>query len=537
MSQSISATNGEATHDASLLRTIHASLTEGTSDREPSAILAELASRFEVRSAGFSLPDATWPLYVGGPTSPTYIGWAEDPAVLQHLRCDSRPTAHSDGDGSWLLAPVWCGADVGGVLWLLADRERKWTAEEESALSVVAAMLASLGGKPWRTAFEKSALDQRLEYASNLAGKLGHGFGNYLTGILGFTELSISEVSPQTTLHTYLQEVWQSATQGAQWVHLLQLFSRKLAINPQPTPLSPIVHEEGTRLKAVWNQVLSFATDVPGDLPPASIDPDSLRKMLAHLLDNACESIRQAPGSVRLSARVRDLTAAECLEVVGACQPGSYLEISIQDNGVGLTDEQRQKLFHEVFFSTKPRHRGMGLAVVYSLLKAYRGGIRHRQAEPRGTLVQIYLPRHRQSETPRELPLAGARILIVDTDPAVRDMVSRLFDENGAKAVACGNPQDAIKAYTQPGTGFHLVLAEVLMPGMNGYDLAHRILERDPLANFMFVTDKPSMHGLANQDLARKYDLVRKPFDSSQLLQAIRGSLRRGLRPVSGRAQ
>jgi signal transduction histidine kinase len=536
MSQATTATNGDATHEASLLRTLEGWLADGAFNQDPSVILAELARRFDARSAGFSLPEAVWPLYVSSPEAPSYIGWAEEPSMVQHLRCECRPTAQADADGSWLLAPVWCGADVGGVLWLLADRERKWTRAEETALSVVSATLASLGGKPWRQAFEKGALDQRLEYAANLAGKLGHGFGNYLTGILGFTELSINEVSPQTTLHTYLQEVWQSATHGAQWVHLLQLFSRKLAIHPQPTPLAPIVHEEAARLKAVWNQVLSFTTDIPADLPAPSIDPDSLRKMLAHLLDNACESIRQAPGSVRLSARVRDLAAAECLDVVGACQPGAYLEISIQDNGIGLTDEQRHKLFREVFFSTKPRHRGMGLAVVYALLKAYRGGIRHRQAEPRGTLTQIYLPRHRQTEAPRELPLAKARILIVDTDPAVRETVSRLFEENGAKTVACGNPHDALKAYTQAGSVFHLVLAEVLMPGMNGYDLAHRILERDPLANFMFVTDKPSMHGLANQDLARKYDLVRKPFDSTQLLQAIRGSLRRGLRPVAGRA-
>ncbi|MBX9677646.1 MAG: response regulator [Gemmataceae bacterium] len=536
MNPSTAETNGATTREASFFRRIEAWLAQGAFESEPTPILADLAGCFDAQAAGFSLPDAAWPLYVGGNSAPSSIGWAEEPAFVRQIRCECRPAVHADATGAWLLAPVSCGVEVGGVLWLLADAERKWTPSETAAFSVVAATLASLGGKPWRRAFEKGALDQRLEYAASLAGKLGHGFGNFLTGILGFTELSLNEVSAQTTLHTYLQEVWQSATQGAQWVHLLQLFSRKLAINPQPTPLGPIVHEEAARLKAVWNQVLSFTTDIPADLPAPTIDPDSLRKLLAHLLDNACESIRQAPGSVRLSARIKDLAAAECLDLIGACRPGQHLEIAIQDNGIGLSDDQRRKLFHEVFFSTKPRHRGMGVAVVYSLLKAYQGGIRYLQGEPRGTLAQIYLPRHRQTETPRELPLAGARILIVDTDPAVRDSVSRLFEANGAKTTACGNPHDALKAYTQPAAGFHLVLAEVLMPGMNGYDLAHRILERDPLANFMFVTDKPSMHGLANQDLARKYDLVRKPFDPPQLLQVIRGSLRRGLRPIAGRA-
>lgn len=511
-------------------------LCDGRLAGEPSAILLELAERFDAACAGFSLLPESWPTFLGSRDAarfPARIGWADEPEFVEQLRAASQPLPRVDAQGSWLCSPCWCGPGIVGVVWLWSDAPRAWPQATHIELGFVAPLLLHRGSPTWRKAVEKAALDHRLEYAAALSGKLGHGFGNYLTGILGFSELSISEAAPQSTLYKYLQEVWQSATQGAQWVHLLQLFSRKLATNPLPTSLSSIVLEEAARLRSVWSQVLTFAIDVPPDLPPAAIDPDSLRKMLAHLLDNSCEAIRQAPGMVRLSARPRELSAADCLELFGGCRPGSYVEVTIQDNGVGLTPDQHGKLFHEVFFSTKPRHRGMGLAVVYSLLRAYRGGIRFRAAEPRGVVAQMYLPRHAQSEPTPELPPAGARIMVVDTDPPVREAVVRLLEQAGAKVQAFGNPHDAFRVYFQAGSVFHLVLAEVLMPGMNGYDLAQRILERDPLANFLFVTDKPSMHGLAHQDLVRKFDLVRKPFDPPQLLQTIRGALRRGLRNVT----
>src|SRR5262249_17968567 len=147
----------------------------------------------------------------------------------------------------------------------------------------------------------------------------------------------------------------------------LQVFSQRTPHQIGTTWLSPFLKQEANRLRTTWGNQITVLTDVSNDLPCLPIAPGTLRQLLDPLFDNAREAMN-GPGVVAISAGVTELSAGECPGLIGLPAPGRHAEITITDTGCGLSGEVRCRLPGELFFSTKPGHRGLGLAVVYGLL-------------------------------------------------------------------------------------------------------------------------------------------------------------------------
>ena len=306
------------------------------------------------------------------------------------------PTQSADGLSSFLTLAV----EREGLLWVLSVEEainRSWSIEDQAALT-----LAALGvfqfpslqesARRWAHWFDIARTQQRLEDAAVVVGRLAHDFNNVLTSVLGFTELSLAHLSPGGAQRKLMAEVFAAAQQGSQLTNQLSLFStRRTASQDSTTFLSFLLGTEAKRWREAWGNAVTLEVRVPVDLPALAIDADSLRIILDRVADNARAAIA-GTGSITLSARPVDLSLEHCLGLLGKTHPGPYVELTVADSGCGFTPEARRRIFAEPFFSTKPRHRGLGLAAIYGVLMNSAGGIRLGHGVENGTQVHIYLP-------------------------------------------------------------------------------------------------------------------------------------------------
>jgi CheY-like chemotaxis protein len=259
--------------------------------------------------------------------------------------------------------------------------------------------------------------------------------------------------------------------------------------------------------------------------------------VLTALLDNAQEALLGG-GSVSVSARAVDLDEAACRELYGAAQPGPHVEIVIADTGTGLSPEAQRRLFAEPFFTTKPRRRGFGLAVTYGILSAHRGGLRLYPGEERGVVARVVVPAAPAASpaTGEEVVrpserLPGERILVVDDDAEVLHFVRAVLERAGYRVAAAGSGDAALEAYGAAGSDpFRLVLSDVVMPGLNGVELARKLLRKDSQVRVLFMSGHVS-GDLAQPDLVgRAFELLSKPFRTEQLLRAVQNNLEQGSR-------
>ena len=231
-------------------------------------------------------------------------------------------------------------------------------------------------------------LQERLEQSAMVTSRLCHDFGNYLTGIMGFTELGLTQAEPDSIQHRFLSEVLTSAKQGAEWIRRLHHFCRRGAPQVWPSLFSSVV----TQAEAAVDSGMSWVVDVPADLPLLAIDASSLQTILGELAANARE-VMPVNGKLSISARVVQLAETDCHGILGSTRPGPHVEIIVADDGPGFAPEVRSRLFREIFFSTKPRHRGLGLLVVYGTLQRFRGGLTvDLPGQTPGACLRLFVP-------------------------------------------------------------------------------------------------------------------------------------------------
>jgi signal transduction histidine kinase/CheY-like chemotaxis protein len=446
--------------------------------------------------------------------------WHDRPQLPQELSGTATALTSPSAGGAWLLAPVWATPPLEQPWLLWLHRRSAWRDGDLARLAREAALLGGRLAELLPLEIKSAQCTAHLDQTAWIAGRLAHDFGNFLTGILGFTELALGQVVGDSVAHRYLKEVWQSSRQGAQWVHQLQMFGRRAAVNHIPSTAAQVLGELAAHAR---QQQARIHVTLPDGLPSIAIEPDALRNALVPLLDNAREA-SGTEGVVTLSTTARQLDERECLRWLGRPRPGPAVEIAIADAGPGLSHNVRARLFREAFFSGKPRHRGLGLAMTYGIVQAYRGGLRLDDNAPQGVIARVVLPRADAAKPERTRrsgrAASAARILLVDDDAQVIETASTKLSAAGYRVRAVGHPQAALEAYdAEP---FELVISDLCMPGMNGQELARRIEARDPQARFLFISSEASIGG---EFLPRHGAFLAKPFAGQALLDAVRLAL------------
>jgi CheY-like chemotaxis protein len=268
---------------------------------------------------------------------------------------------------------------------------------------------------------------------------------------------------------------------------------------------------------------VSLLWKVDDSLPKLAIEPEALRQALSQLADNAHEAITDR-GVVTLTARAVELSAADCLELLGSPRPGRHLEIAVSDTGCGLPAELRGRPYPEVFFSTKPRHRGLGLAIVQGVMQTFRGGWRFGPHPELGTTARLFVPAL-ATEQPEpaadKAAVKGERILVVDDDPLVLQGVCRILDGAGYHVQGALGAREGLASYQT--ASYRLVLSDVSMPDMDGFQMVRRLVALDPRVNVVFISSLSPDYE-ADQEMLDRFSLLRKPFDSHALLQKVQAA-------------
>lgn len=369
---------------------------------------------------------------------------------------------------------------------------------------------------------------QKMESVGRLAGGVAHDFNNMLGVILGHTEMALKRLNRADPLFAGLQEIGKAASRSADLTRQLLAFARKQTVDPKILDLNETV---GGMIKMLWRLIGEDITLswLPGkDLWPIRIDPSQVDQILANLCVNARDAIAGV-GTITIETETAALDEGYCASHAG-CTPGDYVRLMVSDNGCGMDKNTLAHLF-EPFFTTKEMGKGtgLGLATVYGIIKQNSGIIDIYSEQSKGTTVKIYLPRHTSDTgmTPK-IDEAGpaARgsetILLVEDEPMILEMTTGMLISQGYHVLPAATPGEAIRlARNHPGP-IHLLITDVVMPEMNGRELARIVTSFTPGLNLLFMSGYTANiiagHGVLDEGV----HFLQKPFTLEKLAAKIR---------------
>lgn len=357
------------------------------------------------RACGWKACGFTWPAdgpaavvrtaTPGGLVEPG-VAPAEAAEALRALRAgEATYLAPTAGTGGRVFAPVAPAGRPMGLLWADRPAGHPWNGDDRAYLQLTARTLERAPAVAAATGpvVDPERLLQRLTDASVIAGRMAHDFDNILTGIIGFSDLSVPHLPAGSQVAGFVAEIGKVGQRGIQFTQQLHQLSRSGQVRPAPGAVPAAVAREEVRLRPTMPPGLRVEKDLPATLPTVAMEAGPLQTVLGHLLANAAEAT-PAGGLVAVSARPVELADVDARGYLGKVGVGAHLEISVTDSGPGIKPDVRRRLFAEPFYTTKVRHRGLGLAIAYRILCAHRGGI---QLDPApapgtGTRARVVLP-------------------------------------------------------------------------------------------------------------------------------------------------
>ncbi len=372
---------------------------------------------------------------------------------------------------------------------------------------------------------------QKMESIGRLAGGVAHDFSNMLSVIIGYAELLMAQVGRGGPLQDDLQEILNAAKRSSGITRQLLAFARKQAIVPQTLSLNTTVEEMLKMLRRLLGESITLSWKPGAGLWPIKMDPSQVNQILANLCVNAGDAIN-GHGQVTIETANVVLDGEYCALHAGA-KTGEFLQLTVSDNGCGM-DRQTLKMVFEPFFTTKGlgKGTGLGLSTVYGIVKQNNGFIYIDSELDQGTTVNIYLPQHADAgeltADTDEAPIPagyGETILVVEDERAILRYLSRALGELGYAVFSASSPGEAIKiAEAQPGS-IDLLLTDVIMPELNGWELAKRIQSSQPEASVLFMSGYT--HNVIFEDgpLEDGISFIPKPLAKADLAAKIRAIL------------
>ena len=369
---------------------------------------------------------------------------------------------------------------------------------------------------------------QKMEAVGRLAAGVAHDFNNSLGVILGYTELLMRQAGDAQ--RGKLEQILKATQSASGLTSQLLLFSRSQAVDPKVLSLSALLSEVEKMLRRLIGEDIEL-TILPGaDLGQVKADPGQLEQVVMNLCLNARDAMRDG-GRLRIETANAELDAAFAARHKPMAA-GRYVMLAVSDTGSGIAKDTQSKIF-EPFFTTKERGKGtgLGLAIVYGIVKQAGGYVWVYSEMGRGTTFKIYLPRIDEpavapavEETP--MPSKGwETILLVEDDASLRGLACELLEEHGYRVIEATGPDQAIEIAQRNPETIHLLVTDVVMPGMNGRALAETLVAARPTLRVLYMsgyTDDVIAHSGV---LAPGVLLLEKPFTVLALLGRVRLAL------------
>lgn len=376
--------------------------------------------------------------------------------------------------------------------------------------------------------FSQLLQSQKMESVGRLAGGVAHDFNNMLQAIIGFSDMALMNIEEGSVLHDYIMEIQKAANRSADLTKQLLAFARKQAFMPKILDLNDSI----TGLLKMLGRMLGEEINIvwmPGpELWKVRMDPTQIDQIITNLSVNSRDALK-GNGIITIKTENIELDAIYCMKHAGAI-PGEYVLLSLSDNGCGIDEGLLGKIF-EPFFTTKDvgEGSGLGLATVYGIVKQNNGFINVSSALGKGTTFDVYIPRYEADDYDIEAPgeriaasLGTETVMLVEDEGILLNLGRAILRHHGYRVITAGSPLEALEVAEQYSDPIHLLVTDVVMPEMNGRELADRFVRIKPDAKCLFMsgyaTDLITKRGALDEDS----HFLQKPFSVVEFISKVK---------------
>jgi len=466
-------------------------------------------------------------------SNPEVISAVQEDA--RHYRLTDERTGYRSHD--MVVVPLKRhGGDPIGVIEVINKRMGPVNREDLDMLVVISAIAAaaieqSKAFEVLRVKDVQLQQAQKMEAIGRLAGGVAHDFNNLLTVIRGYSDLIAQAVDQNEEIRAQVDEVLKAADRASRLTSQLLTFSRKQVLELRLVKLDQIVSNVGKLLQRLIGEDIQVITDLQADLVWVKADPTQLDQVLINLAVNARDAMPQGGTLTIKTAAVEldEVFVRSHSEVV----PGRYVSLSLTDTGCGMNKETLLKLF-EPFFTTKEpgKGTGLGLSIVHGIVKQSGGHILVSSEPDLGTTFTVYLPcaeppvgEDLSLDAVRATPCGSETVLLVEDEGQVRTLECGILKARGYNVLTAGHGKDAVRICQEYPGPIHLLVTDLILPHMNGRELARRILPMRASMKVLFVSGYPD-ETIMSAGLARnKVPFLQKPFASETFLKTVRNVL------------
>jgi two-component system cell cycle sensor histidine kinase/response regulator CckA len=503
-------------------------------EKSEATVVAEYLAPGRPPSLGATIPAA------GNPAS-QHLLMHKTPLAIENAQTDPRLSPihglmGQRGTVSLLLLPLIVEGEVVGSLGVDAIELRPFSSQEVALARRVAEQVSAVLARArlreeHRQLEEQFRQAQKMEAIGRLAGGIAHDFNNLLTVIHLSTRLLERNLHPQDPLYQHVQRIQDSGRRATNLIKQLLAFSRREIVEPQILNLNDLIGDLSKMLQRMIGEDVELVMDLAEDLWPVEIDPTQVDQVLMNLAVNARDAM---PAGGRLTLATANVMLDEAYAALHLeAQPGEYVLLAVSDTGVGMDDEVKAHLF-EPFFTTKEKGKGtgLGLATVYGIVKQNGGHIGVYSEEGLGTTLRIYLPHTRAKLAPapsRAAPVGTSRgtetILVVEDRTEVRDLTGQVLSMHGYQVLAAGDGIEALQICRGYDSPIHLLLTDLVMPDMNGRELAEQLRLQRPEMRVLYMSgyaDRPLVKEIMDDQGAT---FLPKPFTVESLVEKVRAVL------------
>jgi two-component system, cell cycle sensor histidine kinase and response regulator CckA len=374
---------------------------------------------------------------------------------------------------------------------------------------------------------EELSQAQKMEAVGRLAGGVAHQFNNLLTAIIGHAELLSSAIGNDSEARAHLDEIREGARRGANLTQRLLAFGRRQISQPQRLDLNEVVGSVRRLLRrSIGEQVV---VEIAPEAAPALVEADlsQIEQVIVNLALNARDAMPQG-GTLRLATSNRIVTESPEAAAAGL-EPGPYVVLQVEDTGTGIADDIREHIF-EPFFTTKTDDggTGLGLAAVHGIVTRSGGSVRWTSSRGRGTTFEVLWPAaSAATETAQAAVTAAAGlgeiVLVVDDDPGVRSLTSRVLSSQGFLTLEASGGAEAIDLFAQQAGKVGVLVSDVVMPGIQGPDLVERLRRSAPNLRVVLMSGyTEALSDIVDSEVDSLTRFLQKPFSPADLVALIR---------------
>ena len=380
---------------------------------------------------------------------------------------------------------------------------------------------------------------QKMEAVGTLAGGVAHDFNNLLTLIMGYSEMLLEELEPDDPIRRDIQEIYAVGKQGTALTRQLLEFSRKRVLQTRHVELNEIVIRVQTLLRRLLGENIELQTKLLQESSQVKADPSRIEQVIFNLAVNARDAMSEG-GKLTIETQKIFLKDHPSLSIPPSCEDKEFICLYVKDSGGGISKDLIPHIF-EPFFSTKKpgKGTGLGLAVVYSIIKQHKGWIHVASSSHDGTIFKIYLPfsgekgkekiSSKPSQTQRNYRSKGERILVIEDDPNMRKLATKVLEKYHYIVFSAENAMEAEEIFAKEKGDFDLVFSDVILPDITGIELVELLLQKKKDLKILLTSGYTMQKEKLSVIQERGYPFLQKPYDITDLLANIRRVIGKGI--------